>query len=98
MKANELTQEKFPAIFWDRDNPILRTCRDFLEWRIDRQDFEAFVIETNTWLKEEYEKLDQFYRSWGMGRSGIMDGAPQYAEFFRLEVIQILDGKKPKWE
>ncbi len=98
MKTSELTQEKFPFIVGDRENPILQTCRDFLTGKIDRQTFETFVIQTNNQLKEEDQRLDQLYSSWAMWRPGIMDGAPQVAEDFRLEVIQILDGERPKWE
>ena len=97
MKTNELTEEAFPFIFGDRQNPILQTCRDFLAWSIDRSQFEAFVIKTNTELKSEDEKLDQVYRSWGMGRPGIMDGPPEYAEAFRLEILRVLDGEKLNW-
>lgn len=33
-----------------------------------------------------------------MGRPGIMDGPPEYAEAFRLEILRVLDGEKLNWE
>lgn len=98
MKANELTQERFPFICGDRENPILQKCREFLEWKIDPPTFEDFIISKNTELTQEDERLYWLYQSWAFGRPWIMDGAPEYAQAFRLEIIQILDGERPKWE
>jgi hypothetical protein len=88
METVQIIEEEFPFIYDSKDIRIV--CQQFLDASISRDQFESYIIQKNIDLKDGDIKLDKLYRSWGMGRPGMMDGAPEYAVYFREEINHIL--------
>lgn len=88
MKEIIFTEQEFPNIF--SEGSLIADSQNFLIWGISRRSFEVLANKRIEELSEQDQNLDELYRSWGMWRPWIMDGAPQLAPDIRAEVNRLL--------
>lgn len=88
MSNVSFTEQEFPNIF--SEESLIADCQNFLAWGISREAFEVLANKRVEELRAEDQKSDELYRSWGMWRPWIMDGAVQWAPNIRAEVNRLL--------